>query len=61
MVGNLDPSLRSRLENIHLVALFKSELLQHYSFNDILAPLITELKMLSNVSYVYNIGHKCIF
>ena len=50
MLGNLDPSVRSRLENIHLVALFKSTLLQMYSFDDILAPLVSELKILANVS-----------
>lgn len=38
MLGNLDPSLRSRLENVHLVALFRSQLLETYSFNEILAP-----------------------
>ena len=51
MLGNLDPSLRSRLENVHLVALFKSQLLETYSFNDILAPFIRDLKLLSNVSF----------
>lgn len=44
MLGNLDPSLRSRLENIHLVALFQSELLEKYSFDCILAPFVNDLK-----------------
>lgn len=52
MLGNLDPSLRSQLENVHLVALFKSQLLENYSFNEILVPFIRDLKLLSNVSFL---------
>lgn len=45
MLGNLDPSLMSRLENIHLVAL----LLEKYSYDCILAPFVSDLKILSTV------------
>ena len=47
-LGNLDPAVRSRLEAINLVALFKSELLKAYSLDDILAP--EDLKKLNTVN-----------
>ena len=49
MLGNLDPSLRSRLENIHLVALFQSELLYHKNYL-CLMPVFKKLKDMTNVS-----------
>ena len=50
MVGNLDPAFRSRLEAINLVALFKSDLLQRYTLNDVLKPFIDDLKKLCTIS-----------
>lgn len=44
MLVNLDPALRSRLESIHLIALFESKLLVNYSIDDILRPFINDLK-----------------
>ena len=41
-LANLDPAVRSRLEAINLVALFKSELLVNYSLDEILTPFIKE-------------------
>lgn len=54
MLGNIDPAVRSRLEDINLIALFRSELLQHYSFDDILKPLVSDLKKLTTVSISYS-------
>ena len=52
MLGNLDTALRSRLEAINLVALFKSALLTDYSYSlsDILKPFVDGLKELNTVS-----------
>lgn len=50
MLGNIDPALRSRLEAINLVALFKADLLASYSLDDVLNPFISDLKKLSSVS-----------
>ena len=33
MLGNLDPAVRSRLDVIYLVSLFRAELLERYSHN----------------------------
>ena len=49
MLGNLDPALRSRLEAVYLVCLFKSNLLENYSINDILRSFIEDLKKLQAV------------
>lgn len=53
MLGNIDPALRSRLEAINLVALFKADLLANYSMDQILEPFITDLKTLSAVSALF--------
>ena len=53
MLANLDPALRSRLEAINLVALFKSDLLERYSLDDVLKPFITDLCQLSAVSLIW--------
>lgn len=44
---NLDPALRSRLEEVNLVALFKSDLLANYSLDDVLKPFIDDLHKLN--------------
>lgn len=49
MLGNLDPGLRSRLEAVHLVCLFKSTVLEKYSINDIMRPFVEDLKKLQEV------------
>ena len=43
-LANIDVALRSKLESINLVALFKSTLLSEYSLNDVLKPLVDDLK-----------------
>lgn len=50
-LANIDPALRSKLDVINLVALFKSVLLVKYSLNDILKPFIDDLKKLCAVRY----------
>lgn len=49
MLGNLHPAFRSRLEAVNLVCLFKSDLLENYSINNILRPFIEDLKKLQKV------------
>lgn len=56
MLGNLDPAVRSRLEAINLVALFKSELLKNYSLDDILKPFVKDLSKLYSVSIYMTAG-----
>ena len=48
-LANIDPALRSKLDVINLVALFKSDLLSEYSLKDILKPFIDDLKKLCDV------------
>ena len=52
MLGNIDPALRSRLEAINLVALFKTELLQKHSIDVILKPFISDIKKLAPVGII---------
>ena len=58
MLGNLDPALRSRLEAINLVALFKSNLLKRYSLDTVIKPFIDDLRKLQFVRAFYcNTNH----
>ena len=50
MLGNIHPGLRSRLEAINLVCLFPYSLLAVHSFDEILRPLIADIKTLQEVS-----------
>jgi hypothetical protein len=50
-LGNIDPALRSRVEAIHLLCLFPCELLERYTFDDIMRPFIEEVKQLNEVLY----------
>ena len=58
-LGNIDPALRSRIEAIHLVCLFPCELLERYSFDDIMRPFIEEVKKLNEVRII--ILHRIIY
>jgi hypothetical protein len=49
-LGNIDPALRSRVEAIHLLCLFPCELLERYTFDDIMRPFIEEVKQLNESS-----------
>ena len=42
--------MRSKLEAIHLLALFEYPLMEEYSIDDILAPFCDDLKKLSKVN-----------
>ena len=48
-IANLDPGLRSKLEAIYLVSLFHYSLLDTHSFDEILHPLIADIKGLQQV------------
>ena len=48
-LANLDPAFRSKLESINLVAIFRCNLLEHYSIDAILKPFVQDLKKLENV------------
>ena len=49
MITNLEPHLRSKLDAIHLVALFECPLLERYCIDDILAPFCEDMNKLSKV------------
>ena len=51
MLGNVDPKYRSRIDNIHLVTIVRTTLIQKYGMNKILEPFIEEIKMLERVSH----------
>lgn len=48
-LANIDPAFRSKLESINLVAIFRCNLLEHYSIDAILTPFVQDLKKLENV------------
>lgn len=62
-LANLNPAFRSKLESINLVAIFRCNLLEHYSIDAILKPFVQDLKKLENVwwhlcaSNIYNNMH----
>ena len=49
MITNIDPPLRSKLDNIHLVVLFQCNLLKVYSIDKILTPFCEDLQKLSEI------------
>ena len=49
-LANLDPGQRSKLEAIHLVSLFHYSLLNAHSFDEVLRPLVRDVKDLQEVS-----------
>ena len=51
-LANIDPALRSKLEAINLLMLFPYTLLKTYTFDQILEPVVEELKVLSSVSFL---------
>ena len=49
-LANIDPALRSKVEAINLLCLFPYNLMESYSFDDILKPFIEEVEQLSQVN-----------
>ena len=49
MLANQEPYTRSKVDAIHLLALFEYPLMEVYGINDILAPFCDELKEFSKV------------
>lgn len=49
-LGNIDPSLRSKLQAITLLAVFKSNYVKKCGFNAILQPIVDDVKKLESVS-----------
>ena len=49
-LGNIKPDYRSTLENIQLVAVTKSSVLQEYGSDHILKPIMDDIKKLEEVS-----------
>ena len=45
--------MRSKLDAIHLLALFEYPLMEEYSIDDVLTPFCDELKELSKVNKIY--------
>ena len=52
MIANLEPYMRSKLDAIHLLALFEYPLMEEYCIDNILAPFCDELKELSKVNNI---------
>ena len=49
-IANIDPAQRSKLDAVHLVALFECDLFSQYTIDDILTPFFDDLKKLSQAS-----------
>lgn len=50
MLGNIDPKYRSNLHVIQLLCVVTTPLLKKYGINQILEPLMTDIKELESVS-----------
>ena len=50
LLGNLHPMFQSNLQSMHLLALVKSSLVSKYGLNQILEPIVTDVKKLESVS-----------
>ena len=48
-IANIDPAQRSKLDAVHLIALFECDLFSRYTIDDILAPFFDDLEKLSQV------------
>ena len=58
MLGNIDPKYRSNLHVIQLLCVVTTPLLKKYGINQILEPLMTDIKELESVSA--HVIHKLI-
>jgi hypothetical protein len=54
-LANIDPALRSKVEAINLLCLFPYNLMESYSFDDILKPFIEEVEQLSQHGYTFHV------
>jgi hypothetical protein len=54
-LANLDPGQRSKLEAIHLVSLFHYSLLNAHSFDEVLRPLVRDVKDLQENGHMFEI------
>ena len=63
-LGNLPPKFRSRLQAIHLLMVVKVQHIQLYGIDEVLAPVIDDLKTLEKVRgtcmVIVNVLFKCI-
>jgi hypothetical protein len=57
-LGNVRPQFRSTLKNIHLVAVGRTEDIQHYGTNSFLRPFVEDLKRLYLDGFTVNIGDR---
>jgi len=46
MLGNINPSMRSKLKGIQLLGICKSNLIKVYGINSILKPIVDDIKKL---------------
>ena len=53
MLGNIDPTYRSNLHVIQLVAAVETQILQKHSIDKILEPFMLEIKALETVSNIF--------
>jgi hypothetical protein len=61
ILANIDPALRSKLEAINLLMLFPYTLLKTYTFDQILEPVVEELKVLSSAEgYAFKVKRKVV-
>lgn len=53
MLGNIHPKYRSNLHVIQLLCVVTTPLLHKYGINQILEPLMSDIKELESVSYIF--------
>ena len=59
-LGNIRPQFRSTLKTIHLVAVGRTEDIQHYGTNSLLTPFVEDLKQIYLDGLTVNIGNNQI-
>lgn len=61
MLGNITPSKRSKLKGIQLLAICKHTLVKKYGMNEIIKPIVKDIKSLVNYSNsvtIINLYHR---
>lgn len=49
MLGNINPSKRSKLRGIQLLVLCKQKMIKRYGINQIIKPIVNDIKLLVNI------------
>lgn len=60
MLGNLQPRMRSKINNIQLLLLAKYSTISEFGIDKIMEPIVKDIKMLESVSVLAQSMHQLI-